>query len=175
MATLNFRPPDFIKALRQVNVLYGRTLPVAIAAEAEAFFVMSFRNQGFTNKMLQPWKPTKSGKRSTFGHSAGILIKSGALKRSVRTVQKSRGIVHIAAGDQHVPYAKIHNEGFDGTQKVRSFRRKIHNGTATVRSHFRHMVMPKRQFMGDSEQLSSRIDKIIETEVAALERQLFHT
>ena len=166
--------PDFKRAVKAVNILYSRTLPVKIAAEAELFFTDSFRAQGFTDKMLRPWKPTKKGKKSTLGHSAGILIRSGALKRSVRTVKQREGIVHIAAGDQHVPYAKIHNEGFNGIEAVKSFRRRSHKGGTTVRSHSRHMNMPQRQFMGESQMLNTNIDRIIVREISALERQLFN-
>jgi phage gpG-like protein len=89
-------------------------------------------------------------------------------------VKRSEGIVHIAAGDQHVPYAKIHNEGFNGTQTVKSFRRRTKKGSAVVRSHSRRMVMPQRQFMGDSQMLNANIDRIIIREISALERQLFN-
>lgn len=166
--------PDFKRAMSQVHELYNTHLPIKIAAVAEKFFVDSFRAQGFTDKMLRPWKATKKGKKSYLGHSAGILIGKGALMRSVRTLKSDEAIVHIAAGDQHVPYAKIHNEGFDGNQSVKSYARKTKKGSVTVQAHSRHMVMPQRQFMGNSTMLNENIDKVILREVNALERKLFN-
>jgi phage gpG-like protein len=171
----NIKVPDFKRAVRLVNVLYSRTLPMRIAAEAELFFKESFRSQGFIDKMLRPWKVTKKGKKSYLGHSSGILIGSGALMRSIRTVKQSEGIVHISAGNEHVPYAQIHNEGFDGTEGVKAHQRKTRKGSVSVRAFTRHMVMPQRQFMGDSSMLSDNIDKIIIREITALERNLFNS
>lgn len=192
--------PNFHVASNQVRRLHDRVLPIKIAAEAEKWFKDSFRNQGFSDWGLQPWRGTKSGKKNRFGmKSMGILIASGKLKNSIRTTHASAGIIEITAGNQFVPYAQIHNEGGSGigkitvksyrrkvsrtasisstsmkTKKTTSRRRKITTGVTVVKSHVRDMSkFPKRQFMGDSQKLNERIERIIISEIDSMERQLF--
>ncbi|HRY33411.1 MAG TPA: phage virion morphogenesis protein [Bacteroidales bacterium] len=202
MPVTSIRIPNFDKASKEVRKLYARVLPIKIASEAEQHFKNSFRNQGFTDSQLKPWKRTKSGKRSTFNRSVGVLIQSGNLKRSIRTVQKRDGVIVITAGNQHVPYAKIHNEGgrITRTVTVRQHKRRIVTtsrirstslatrrttarkqrvvtGFCTVRSHARKMntAIPKRQFMGESRMLNDTINRVIIREINALERDLFNS
>jgi len=192
--------PNFHKASQLVRQLYDRVLPVKIASEAEKWFKDSFRNQGFTDQGLQPWRDTKSGKKNRFGKpSMGILIGTGKLKRSIRTAQAAGGIVEITAGNQFVPYAQIHNEGGKAigkvtvpgyrrkvstvmrvsssslkTRKTTSRRRRVTTGTTTVKSYTKDMSkFPRRQYMGNSRMLNEKIGRIIGNEISALERQLF--
>ncbi len=119
----------------------------------------------------------------------GLLIKSGKLRRSIRTQSISNDTVVIAAKE---PYAQTHNEGgqIDITQKMRRFfwakyyeaRGKIKTnkaGTATSLNSrnvglsrdartWRNLALkktpikiPKRQFMG----MGNELDKLIQKEV----------
>lgn len=97
-------------------------------------FVESFRNQGFEDSTVEKWKPRKRAER---GRSRAILVKTGDLRRSLRKVKVTRDSVTIASDK---PYAEIHNNGL--------------YGRAWGRHSFK---MPKRQFMGESVNLKSRL------------------
>ena len=180
--------------------LHERVLPVKIAATAEKWFKDSFRNQGFTDWGLQPWRGTLKGKKNRFdAPSMGILIGTGRLKNSIRIAQASGGMVEIVAGNQYVPYARLHNEGGRGigkvtvgshkrkvvrsmkvsstslkTRKTTTRRRGVVMDYTTVKAHTRDLSKyPQRQFMGNSRMLNEQIDRIIVGEISALERQLF--
>lgn len=143
---------------------------------AQNHFTMSFRNQGFTDITVDPWEKRKGRERKGRGrqfawlrHSGtddaegkrfkvktvevrsvkagrAILVKSGALRRSIRVRPAGLFKAYIYS---NLPYAQVHNDG------LRSGRGK-------------GFIMPKRQFLGDSSVLNrkiiskfqSRIDKI---------------
>lgn len=143
---------------------------------AQNHFVTSFRNQGFTDEVIVPWKKRKRNERKGRGRQfkymqhAGdddsegrrfkvkvvevrsvkggraILVKSGLLRRSI--IVRNQGLFR-AVISSNLPYAAVHNDG------LRSGRGK-------------GFIMPKRQFIGNSSALNrkiitkfqSRIDKI---------------
>jgi hypothetical protein len=153
---------------------------VIIAQEGVNFFKDSFRNQGFTNNTLIPWRRTKH-KQNQFGKkSQGILIRSGRLMRSIFASERTIKRITISVP---TPYAQVNNEGFQGTVTVREHTRHVYtskrikyktskgnqrsktvkmaNGSHTVRSHTRTMNIPRRQFIGDSAVLNKQIDQIL--------------
>lgn len=199
MPNQQIRIPNFKAASDKVRKLFGRTLPLLIGSEAEKHFKESFRKQGFTDGSLKAWPARKlAGTKKKY--SSGILIASGNLKRSIRVIQNRDGIVWISAGNQHVPYARIHNEGGTisktvtirehkrqitkkmkvgssslKTKKSTSRKRKVTTGYATVHQHKRKMnlTIPQRQFMGESRMLNAEIDRIIQREILSLEHEIF--
>lgn len=127
------------------------------------FFIESFTNQGFTDKHLVKWQPRKGGTtlsehrelksfwgkkiadEATKGSGRAILIKSGALRRSI-LVKEVSGVGFKVVSDMGLggsqDYAPVHNYG------LRSGRG-------------RGFKMPQRQFMGESAVLVKKItDKI---------------
>lgn len=56
-----------------------------------------------------------------------------------------------------VTYARLHNEGFDGNVNINPFTRVIKGKQQQVKAHKRHMITPKRQFMGETQELDERI------------------
>lgn len=88
---------------------------------------------------------------------------------SIRPAEVGPERVVISAGNAQVPYAKVHNEGFDGEVTVKShIRRKkgsnsqknknvLYGGDALVTEHKRNMHVVKRQFLGESKELADRI------------------
>jgi phage gpG-like protein len=167
------------KPLAQQLVEFRRLiadLPAYIGTEAVRFFQDSFTRQGFIDTgSVEKWKARgKKAKRNT----RGILIDTGALRRSIRIVSKGRNYVVIGATQ---PYAQVHNEGFRGIQHVRPHKRKRtikikyknsytgRNVTIkgdgkryNVKGFARKVNMPKRQFMGKSAFLDKRIIMQIE-------------
>lgn len=106
----------------------------AMGIIAKNHFTESFKNQGFTDESLQMWKPRKKTERSRMG-SRAILVKSGRLRRSLRT--KRVGILSIKILTD-VPYASVHNNG-ERSGRGKGFK------------------MPKRQFIGYSGVLNRKI------------------
>lgn len=95
---------------KDLQRLLKKELPVILANDSVNFFKENFRVQGWRGKSFKRWKNTKS-KFQRFGKNPGILIESGNLKKSVRATKIGAGGFIIVAGNQKVPYAKIHNEG----------------------------------------------------------------
>lgn len=143
-------------------------LPRAMADVARNFFVDSFKRQGwYEDRILK----TETKKKNT-DRKRAILVKSGRLRRSIRVRRATFRRITIAA---EAPYAAAHNFGVDETVTVRAHTRRtygrvqekyttrsrkewtrtkrVETGSHTVRSHTRHMQLPRRQFMGDSQML----------------------
>lgn len=83
-----------------------------IGRQAVNQFKKNFRNQGFEDSTIDPWKARKSNYKSK-GRS--ILIKSGLLRRSIQILGMSGNTVVI--GTKGIKYAKRHNSGLAGMQK----------------------------------------------------------
>jgi len=127
-------------------------MPLIIGNEAVNHFKEGFVSQGGqTDASEGGWKPreytrkTRSGKVSK-SNSSNILVKSGALKRSIRIIKKTwSGIVIGSVG---LKYVSIHNFGL--------------KGRAWGKYDF---TMPKREFIGKSAKLRKRILWLIKMEM----------
>jgi len=116
--------------------------------EFDGAFVNLVRIAG-TDNSLERWEPRKGDfvngisrlrKRERIRSGRAILVKSGALRRSLRKISKSRLSVTIISD---LPYANVHNEGL-----------------TSGRSRFK---MKKREFVGYSEVLNKKLIRRIET------------
>lgn len=133
---------------------------------AQNHFIMSFRNQGFTDEVIAKWKARK---KPDAGRA--ILVKSGALRRSIK--MKKVGLFKIVMSS-NIPYAQIHNDGGiikkgkgkvrmnwneDGKlQRQRTARQRAKTAYYTVHKYGKHTItMPKRQFIGNSSMLNKKI------------------
>ncbi|MGJ1366031.1 phage virion morphogenesis protein [Sphingobacterium spiritivorum] len=130
------------------------------------FYKDSFTRQGWiSDSRLERWKKRKYENRKK--SRRGILIKSGALRRSIRVLRVGLGYVVVGSP---LPYAKIHNEGgrIRAVQNIGSFRRRYRRTgrgrqasvtSVIVKAHKRRVntVIPKRQYMGPSEFVNKRI------------------
>ncbi|MBQ4126643.1 MAG: phage virion morphogenesis protein [Alistipes sp.] len=126
-----------------------------IAEEATEYFKERFTEKEWDGT---PWPPAKSPKRS-----GSLLVRSSALLNSIRPTEVTKDRVVITAGNQKVTYAQVHNEGFSGKVNVDAFTRNVKGKTQQVRAHTRNTTIPKRQFMGETEELDERILGRIET------------
>lgn len=120
----------------------------------------NFNAEGWQGKSFEPWKAIK--------RKGKILTKSGVLRRGT-TFTASPGQAHVF---NNVPYAAVHNNGFNGTVQIPaherrimeakkvplSFGRAILSGRrtktihtvksiSTVKAHTRKMNIAKRQYM----------------------------
>jgi len=101
----------------------------------------NFRRQGFMDRSLKPWKPRK--KRD---EGRAILVKSGALRRSIRRISVSNKRVTIGSKGKPAVYAGVHNAGL-----------KAGRGKG--------FIMPKRQFLGPSHTTDKRIVNLIKKKI----------
>lgn len=111
-----------------------RKLPRLLGNEVVRHTLDNFKLQGFKQSegFVQRWQPRKPSRRRERGRRA-ILVKSGALRRSVRVVSVSPTSALVAS---RLPYSKRHNDGLKG--------------------------MPQRKFLGNSRALRQRLKKLIQ-------------
>lgn len=134
-----------------------------IAETATEYFQNSFTRKAFDG---HPWRRTHKTTGST-------LIESGNLMNSIRPITVTEKEVVIAAGNEKVAYARVHNEG--GVQYVKPHhrtRKSKRPGEADKRSQVKGYAYKawKRQFMGDSKEMFDIIDKRISEYIKSLNK-----
>lgn len=115
-------------------------------------FKRSFRDGGFTDSSFKGWKKRKSKKGTykkdkdkaykkaigglgSLNVGRAILVKSGHLKNSIHATNLNYSNLSLVISTSGLPYARRHNEGID--------------------------KMPKRQFIGNSYKLNTKITDMI--------------
>lgn len=136
--------------LEQAKQYIQQDVPVVIGVEAVKHFKGNFQTESFDGTK---WASRKS-KRAGGTNGQKVLSKSGELSESI--TYRVEGTTIIISSDK--PYAQIHNEGFNGEEAVKAFERTVKGKKQTVKEHTRHMVMPKREFIGDSKELMDKIN-----------------
>jgi phage gpG-like protein len=123
------------KILKQIEAFKPQLnkLVEASGVIAVNHFTKSFSDGGFTDESLERWKPRKRAER---GKSRAVLVKSGRLRRSLRSRRLGNLAIKIMTD---VPYARVHNNG-EGR-------------------------MPKRQFIGYSGQLNRKLLAFIDKNI----------
>ncbi len=120
-----------------------RAIPIKMAEAMEAHTKDNFHKSGFLNGGLKQWKPSKrigkakgpAGSRKTlFGETKNLY------NSTHHRTQEGTAIVY-----NDCPYAEVHNEG-------------LHAGRGAG------FTMPRRQFIGDSKELTEKTDKILDDE-----------
>lgn len=173
-------PQEFEQKLQQkANEIknYANTRYPTVAANIALRFVNgNFRAQGFQGQSFEKWKKSKGT----------TLVKSGNLRAAMYyTTQPGQTTIK-----NNMPYAKAHNEGFEGTVTVKSHTRNKYSrtkvgtgrftargvertqtltsksGESNVKSHSRKMKLPKRQFMPTHQNDSPVLNNAIAREVA---------
>ena len=110
-------------------------LPQQIGTLAVNFSKQRFVEQNWHDTTPEPWTPRRhlrrGGKRRQNG---AILVDSGRLKRSIRIVAVTPTSVTIGTD---VPYAQIHNDGFEGEVNVKAHPYHVKERTEKVKRHKR--------------------------------------
>ena len=101
---------------------------------ADRYVKGAFRKKGFDGT---PWPLAKKDRAGT-RRRGSLMVDSAALMNSVRIARATPQEVVWTAGNDKVPYAEVHNTG----------------GRA---GRGRGFQMPKRQYMGDAEELRRKI------------------
>ena len=167
---------DYLRKLKALGKLYEK-FPNMAAIEAVNFSKERFVQKNWVDRSRVAWKKRKRKDRGS------LMTKSGRLKRSIRKLSYTRNSVTIGTD---VPYAQIHNDGgtINKTVRVKSHTRKVtkrarsertgrvlkkrvSNGTTTVKAHTRKMntTYPQRQFLGESALLMRRIERLTQREI----------
>ncbi len=144
MATFNqnLNPYEFFKTLqKQLPKIKEEIIKEVILVESKNFARRNFRDQGFTDTSLTPWKPiakqkkTPKNKKKKAIDGVAILVETGKLKQqATKPVAVPNGVKFTFT----LPYAAVHNYGL-----------KAGRGPG--------FDMPKRQFIGESQELNKRI------------------
>lgn len=126
-------PPEFFRKLQaSLPQLKKNILKDVIAVEAENFVSDNFRKQAYVDKGAKKWQARKDTK-----NKSALLVGSGTLRNHVT---KARVVGDNVVIESSLIYAEVHNEGL-----------KAGRGDG--------FMMPKRQFIGESETLKNRIKK----------------
>lgn len=170
-----------------VEKLIRRELPVKVGRMAKDHFQDNFRRQGFVNGGLTPWPKTKrqlSGSDSAAAQYGALLSGRNHLFSSI-IYTPGDGRVKISNGLQ---YAPLHNDGGwtapTVTPAMRGHAWKMYylkgggqkgkpdpaeadkwKALALTRKKQLHIHIPKRQFLGPSQELTQKINKQINDEL----------
>lgn len=112
---------DFVQIMNKLDKVY-RNFPREVGRMAVNFSKERFRSQDWVDNTTEPWKPRRLPGKSK---NNGVLIGSGALKRSIRIIMTDPDMVIIGTDK---PYAKIQNEGgkIVVTDKMRKYFWAMH-------------------------------------------------
>lgn len=178
----NMSPEEFEKNLlskaKEIKNYANTRYPSVAGNIALRFINGNFRAQGFQGQTFERWQKSKKKNGTT-------LVVTGALRAANHyTTQPGQTTLKNS-----MPYAKVHNEGFEGTVTIPAHTRHKHKGdilkekytnkkgkTATrkvkltiaekVKSHTRKMKIKKRQFMPTNGNDSPVLNNAITREVA---------
>lgn len=182
-------PEEFAKALqtkaKEIERYTNTRYPSVAGNIALRFINGNFRAQGFQGQSFERWKKSNKKRGST-------LVNKGHLRAAnYYTTQPGQTTLKNSS-----PYAKIHNEGFNGTVTVKAHSRNKYSkakkgtgkftkkgkermqtvtfksGSSQVRAHQRKMDIPKRQFMPTRPDDSPVLNNAIERQIARDIKQL---
>lgn len=182
--------------LREVN----DRLPRKVGVIASNHFRQNFRNSGFMDGGNRPWLTSKrqmeNGKDAKYGT---LLSRRNHLMMSITSIP---GVGEVTIRND-VPYAKIHNEGGQFTthptvtKKLRKFAWYKYYSLAGIKKGQKpssvppeaqvwkaialtkkkqlsiNINMPKRQFIGDSQELTAKIEAEIAASIKRIESSVF--
>lgn len=154
-------PDQFNDYLEQLPDSIAADMAEIVAETATEYFKESFTRKGFDG---QNWQPAKVPKTT-----GSLLVDTSQLVNSIRPTVVSPERVVISAGNDHVAYAKTHNEGYKGPVTVPAHTRVSRKGKPyTVRSHVRIVDIVQRRFMGEARELNDRLRERIEARIQAI-------
>lgn len=151
-----------------------RVMPIKAGALAKSQFQDNFRQSGFLNNGLQAWPPAQrqSGKGTNASYKTLLSGRNHLFSSIKYTTGEGRVVIENA-----VPYAIVHNEGYNGVQYVKPHksgrlaamslqrRKNLRVGGGNVKGFSRKVQIPKRQFMGESAELTKKIEDKFDSEI----------
>ena len=164
---------DAIHRLSEAMQYVKEDLPDIIGIEGVKHFKNSFQQEGFEDRTVTKWASRKT-KRTGSTNGQKVLTKSGELAESIDYRKEGSNVVFST----DKPYAELHNEGgeIEVTPKMKAYFWAMHKqakdaGDEDMADQYKGMalakkiVMPKRQFMGESQVLEEHITAKIERDL----------
>lgn len=181
---------------REIEREVNDRLPRKVAVMAKNHFRQNFRDSGFRNGGLHPWKPTRrqEGKGTNAKYGPLTSSRNHLMSSTQATAQKGAVLV-----ENPVEYAAIHNEGGTlnthptVTREMRKYAWRMVYSLAGVRGKGKlpkelpaeaekwkglaltrkkhlniHAKMPQRQFIGNSAELRDKVQKAISDAIEAI-------
>lgn len=174
-----------IRVKENIQKVVCDELPRKVGTVAVNHFKQNFRDGGWLDNGLRPWKRTRrQDGKGTDAKNSPLTSGRNHLMKSIQA-RTAPGEVTI---ENPVPYAAIHNDGGDihptVTPKMRKYAwRKVYSlagvknkgklpkdlpeeaekwkGLALTKKKSLKIHIPQRQFMGDSAELRVKVGKII--------------
>lgn len=159
-----------------------RKIPLLVGNEGKNFFQSRFKTQDWLDSRTEPWKKRKPTAKRNKGRA--VLTDTGKGKRSIRVMQADWNGIKVGTD---IPYMAAHNKGVKRAVRVgehsrvasrkvstrfnakgkglKTGRKKIRGAGHQVKAHSRKMNLPKRQFIGESDYLNKRIDRLIMSQI----------
>ena len=172
-------PEQFLQELqrneRQLRQAFERTIPLKVSVAMEEFAKENFRQGGFVDNGLTPWKRTM---RQSFGTGEDALrTPLLSRERNLMNSVQHRYTPYKATVFNNLEYADIHNQGgrIQVTERMRKFfwakfyetKSEMYKILA-LKPVGSYINIPKRQFIGSSATLNATIEGIIEAEVTKI-------
>lgn len=124
-----------------------------MGVEAVKFYKAGFRKQGWDDDGVEKWKERKprmrGGKNTDEGRAILVGKRGGTLRKSIKYRRFGRLAVLVGVGGTAKRYAAVHNEG-------------LMSGRGAG------FIMPKRKFIGESNNLNRIIKKKITNRIDRL-------
>lgn len=141
-------PVEFAQAVQKLTQYIKHDFPRVVGVEGTNYYKDSFQKEGFTDKSFVRWQEVKRRLRPAKSamDSKKILTQSGELGDSIRWDADYNKVTF----ETDKPYAQAQNEG-----------------TQTAGRN-RNTTIPKRQFIGQSEQLNTALKKELENHLNAI-------
>lgn len=147
----------------EIEEAMRRTLPVKVGRLATDHYHENFRKGGFVDGGLNPWQPTRrqqSGSKSAAANYGPLLSSRKNLYGSIKYIP---GDYRVKVRSDLI-YAAIHNRG--GTIIQQRTRKKGGKGKKSLGLPKRvTIVIPQRQFLGESKELDEKIERTIDNEL----------
>lgn len=147
-------PQALQQKFKEITDYFHNIAPHIVGVEAVNHFKASFlpSRQGFTDKALQPWKEVQRRQKNREGETGRKYRRKYTEAEMTRPILTQTGdlkdsIDYTVKGDE----IKIFTEGFAG-------KAQAHNEGTTTAGRGNSTTIPKRQFMGPSEQLNKIIN-----------------
>lgn len=151
---------------REIENAMKRTLPVKIGRIAADHFHENFHKGGFVNGGLHPWQPTKrqlSGSKKATANYGPLLSGRKHLYGSIKYIP---GEYRVTVRSDLI-YAAIHNWGGTITQQ-RGGKKKGKGKKSLALPKRVTIVIPQRQFLGESQELNQKINETIDKEISKI-------
>lgn len=162
---LTQKPAEIQKALR-------RTIPLKVSVAMENHAKDNFRQGGFVDGGLHPWKTTlrqKYGKGADAKYTPLLSREQNLMNANKHRYEPFKAIAYNDA-----TYAAIHNFGgrITVTPRMKRFFWARFKDTGTEMYKFlalkrvgSSIIIPRRQFIGDSRELTAKVTGIVEREL----------